>query len=680
MYKRQEQFGETYGDYTEALNGMAMVQLTENNKKLAKELMQKVVEITRKEGMYDNADNIPVLNNLSIIYQAEDNFAKAEEIMRDVVRIAKDFYGENHPEYNLYLFNLAINFDQQSKNEEAEKLYAKIIETDFFNIENSFSYMSEAEKGTYLTTVSKHFDTYYRFMLYVYKTKPEVITRAFNYRLSTKAMLLNNAGKIRRTIMSSKDPQLVDAYLKWKSQKDYLVKLYSLGKRELALMKVNPDSIERSVNDLEKQLSLKTNLLSNNFSHSVSWKDIQKMLKPDEAAVEIIRTYSPNVDEQDKVFYMALIIDKNTKDYPKMALMENGYEMETKYCKQYRDAIFDTTKKENTYEHFWQKIDSALSGIKKVYFSTDGIYPKINLNSIWNPKSKSYLIDEYDFYFVSSLRDLIDNKGASKKEQTEKTITLFGFPDYVSDVTLGSPEENQVSSDYLIERKRSNLDRSFHLDPLPGTKKEVEDISKMMISKGWKTDIFLGKEAQELKLKSLKNPAVLHIATHGYFQKDVDERYTPATSKLAEKMTKNPLLCSGLMMAGASNAYTTSYANATNWAGREDGILTAFEAMNLNLDKTELVVLSACETGLGEIHNGEGVYGLQRAFMAAGAKTIIMSLWTVSDNATQKLMTLFYTKWLETGDKHAAFRYAQLELKKTFPDPYFWSAFVMIGN
>jgi len=491
-------------------------------------------------------------------------------------------------------------------------------------------------------------------------------------------MLLNNSGKIRNAILSSKDPKLVDAYLQWKSQKDYLVKLYSLGKRELALMKVNPDSIEKSVNDLEKQITLKTDLLSKGFNHNVSWKQVQKSLKIDEAAVEIIRAYSPMVEEIDKIYYMALIIDKNTKDYPKIALMEDGYEMETQYCKQYRDAIFDSTKKENTYQHFWEKIEKELNGAKKVYFSGDGVYPKINLNSIWNPVKKNYLIDEYDFYNVSSLRDLIDKK--ENIDITDNTISLFGFPDYTSTVAAGNLDENQVSADYLLERKIDAQDRSFFLDPLPGTKKEVMVIEKMMKGMGWKTELYLGKEAQELKLKSVSSPRVLHIATHGYFQKDIDKNIGPATSMLSEKMTKNPLLCSGLMMAGASHAYSANYSAATNWAGREDGILTAFEAMNLNLDKTELVVLSACETGLGEIHNGEGVYGLQRAFMVAGAKTVIMSLWTVSDAATQKLMTLFYAKWLETGDKHGAFRYAQLELKKTFPDPYFWSAFVMIGN
>jgi CHAT domain-containing protein len=146
-----------------------------------------------------------------------------------------------------------------------------------------------------------------------------------------------------------------------------------------------------------------------------------------------------------------------------------------------------------------------------------------------------------------------------------------------------------------------------------------------------------------------------------------------------------PLMNSGLLLVGAANAYTDETILAEinalrNGTTYEDGMLTAYEAMNLDLRETELVVLSACETGLGEVRNGEGVYGLQRAFQTAGAKTIVMSLWKVSDEATKQLMINLYDELCKTKNKRQAFVTAQLKLRKQFSDAYFWGAFLMIGE
>ncbi|TAF31072.1 MAG: CHAT domain-containing protein, partial [Cytophagales bacterium] len=132
---------------------------------------------------------------------------------------------------------------------------------------------------------------------------------------------------------------------------------------------------------------------------------------------------------------------------------------------------------------------------------------------------------------------------------------------------------------------------------------------------------------------------------------------------------------SGLLLAGCSN-----YAKAEEKPQTEDGILTALEAANLELDETDLVVLSACETGLGDVKAGEGVYGLQRAFRVAGAKSILISLWKVDDAATQKLMTSFYKNLSKLGNARLAFKAAQKEIRKEYPDPYFWGAFVLVGE
>ena len=158
-------------------------------------------------------------------------------------------------------------------------------------------------------------------------------------------------------------------------------------------------------------------------------------------------------------------------------------------------------------------------------------------------------------------------------------------------------------------------------------------------------------------MKGITSPAILHIATHGFFV------YYSASYV-------NPMIRSGLVMAGVRNQAK---------AGTEDGILTAYEATNLNLDNTSLVVLSACDTGLGEVRNGEGVYGLQRAIIVAGAHNLLMSVWKVDDEATALLMGEFYKNWNE-GENHSAFRSAQMVLRQKYPEPYYWGAFIMVGK
>ena len=145
-----------------------------------------------------------------------------------------------------------------------------------------------------------------------------------------------------------------------------------------------------------------------------------------------------------------------------------------------------------------------------------------------------------------------------------------------------------------------------------------------------------------------------------------------------KKMIENPLLRSGLFFTGADNYLKKENPNLND--AEDNGLLTAYEAMNLDLDKTELVVLSACETGLGEIQNGEGVFGLRRAFQQAGAKTIMMSLWKVNDDATQQLMSSFYKNWVTGMTKRDAFSKAQQEVRSKYKDPYYWGAFVMVGE
>ena len=164
----------------------------------------------------------------------------------------------------------------------------------------------------------------------------------------------------------------------------------------------------------------------------------------------------------------------------------------------------------------------------------------------------------------------------------------------------------------------------------------------------------------------------MHLATHGYFLEDEPS----TTTETSGRYIANPMLRSGLIMAGAQTFLKTGLPADV---GGEDGILTAYEAMNLQLEETDVVVLSACETARGDVKNGEGVYGLQRAFKLGGAACVVMSLWSVDDEATQQLMVSFYRNFLKMGNAHEAMRLAQTDIKKKYPNPFYWGAFVVVG-
>ncbi len=217
--------------------------------------------------------------------------------------------------------------------------------------------------------------------------------------------------------------------------------------------------------------------------------------------------------------------------------------------------------------------------------------------------------------------------------------------------------------------------------PLPGTAVEISKLTALLTPKGYKITSFLKDKATETNLKQAHKPRVLHVATHGYFLSDVD---ASGSDKLVfgvqpDKALVNPMLRSGILLTGADWTVQNLKRPEGETGETDNGILTAFEALNLDLQGTELVVLSACETGLGDVQAGEGVYGLQRAFQLAGARALVISLWRVDDAATQQLMTKFYTYWLGGKPLKDAFQQAQLDLRATYPQPYFWGAFQLIG-
>ncbi|MGB0525180.1 MAG: CHAT domain-containing protein [Flammeovirgaceae bacterium] len=610
---------------------------------------------------------------LGMLYHEKKEFKKAEswymKSLENKMNLGDQTFASTY-------MNLArLNYQMGKQN--AQDLFLKMgINTLLKLIDQSFPTLSEQEKQLFFHQVKDDFNFFNYYAYKHYKKRPAFLEEMYNHQLTTKALILTSSKRIRQLMMQSKDRALKEKYRQWNKNRNYLANLH-LSAEALKQRGINIDSIHQVTNQLEKELAIS----SRDFEKSLSpkrhtWKHVQAQLKAHEAAIEIIR-----ISHGKKAIYVALLITKNAKQ-PELIELPNGNHLEGKFLKYYRTAIEFKITDGNSYQYYWKPIQQAinnLGGIKKVYLSPDGVYNQINLKSIYNPKSDKYLIDEIKLELVTRTDDLLTYTESKFRQQGN--ALLLGKPSYKLDGKVATVDDEERST--RMARKIATL-KSYNFADLPGTLIEVDSIHQVLIQYDWTVDKKIGKDAIEAVIKKLnKQTHVIHIATHGFFlgaetpdtsQIPTEERAFMPIRPIHQAKGLDPMLESGIVLAGVNNFVATEDLEA------EDGILTAYEVIGLDLSATELVVLSACETGLGEVQNGEGVYGLQRALKVAGADAIMMSLWKVSDDATQLLMRAFYESWLQVGDKRKAFETAQLKVRATYPEPYYWGAFVLVGN
>lgn len=704
-------------DYGRVLSDLMRIYTKKNDFDQAKTYGDQVLKFYADFLGDDHHSYAAAVSNYAEIPQKTGKLDEAEKLLEQANKIRAKRLGTNHPQYALSMRKLAILKWLKDDIGDALDIYNEIFDNYFAQINTYFPILSEQEKSKfYYNTLRPSFEQFNSFVVEKNTDNKDLVGQMYDFQLATKGLILQATNKVRSSIRSSNDTTLINKYDNWIAQKEQLAKLFSSSEIEADVRNAAIDSLTEVTNTLEKELSQSSSAFASAYAgQEITWKAVQAKLNPGEAAVEIVRFRDFNPDSAgvytDEVYYAALILTSETVENPEMVVMRNGALMEGKFLSNYRNAIKYQVNENYSYQLFWRPIANRLKGIKKIYFSPDGVYNQISIYTLQNPTTKKFTIDEFEIQLVNNTKDLI-SYDFSKKSSFDKTTYLFGFPNY----NLGTLEQqaaaggasstdlsalSQAAAENRGSRSvrgargsrgdrgkkaafgsiprgiRGNMLRYMRsnqtLALLPGTKKEVGLIDSLFTSQEKNPAVFLSNEALEDSIKKIIAPQALHIATHGFFLENEE------SNDNADAYVENPLLRSGLVLAGA-NSYISTGSVDESGDYEEDGILTAYEAMNLNLENTELVVLSACETGLGEIKNGEGVFGLQRAFQVAGADAIIMSMWTVDDNATQELMTNFYEEWLKTGNKHKSFITAQKRLKEARPAPYFWGAFVMIGN
>ena len=696
---QEKVLGKEHPDYATSLGNLADLYMGMGNYKRAEPLCLEAKAILEKVLGKEHPDYAATLSNLANLYNYQGDYEKAEPLYLEVKAIQEKVLGKEHPNYANNLNNLRDLYSTMGNYEKAEPLQKEYFDCFQTRLIQSATFLSEQELSNYIAAFQTNGDALSSLMLNGQnKNTPIAALSSLSYdnALFNKGFLLNASGQINR--LAHTDPVSTEKFNQLKSYRRLLAAEYSKPVNE----RKGLADLEEKANITEKELAR----IASGYgeaSKQVKWQQVQTALKGAEAAIEFIHFKVNFPNNTDSTMYAALLLRPGAAQPAFIPLFEeksldsllhtsgdrradyvNGL-----YTLADRGAKPLGKPQKTLYELLWQPLEKELAGIKTIYFSPSGLLHRLNLAAI--PIGlDSVLADRYNLVEIGSTRQLVI---PAEVKPAANDALLFGGIQYDSDSTtmfLTNTGLDSVSIASRGELSFSYTDSTLRIgtwNALPFTDREVTSVEKTLKTAGFQSETRRGFSATEEAFKTIgaggkPSPRVLHLATHGFFFPDPKNSPSPLERGLggeAEpvfKMSDHPMIRSGLLLAGANHAWATGKPLRE---GMEDGILTAYEISQMNLANTELVVLSACETGLGDIQGNEGVYGLQRAFKIAGAKYLIMSLWQVDDQATMKFMEVFYRKWLEGKMPiPEAFRATQAEMRERFLNPYLWAGFVLV--
>lgn len=624
------------------------------------------------------------LGALAQLYILNQECQKAKQLLEQVKTPLKELYGDQHSNY-INIVNSLIKSEYCLKNfQSLENLIQDNSKNTIEQIKKVFNFSSQDSKRDFLNSVQNDFNLYLSIAFHQDQLN-QLHEINLNNHLFLKGVLLKSSQGILKELSKVKDPNVKN------DLDEYLYNKYLLTRIQ------NTETLQNTKDDdLDELLSLVAAYESkltqyynqhfdNNLNSNFSWRDVQILLKENDIAIDFAYFtdyFSGNLNEP-KVQYIAYIFDNNSTQPIMVKLFEESdlktildQDKSPNNLYKHRGAVARVTANVSNKQLFDLIIKPLMPYLRNktsIYFVPDGLLHQISMSAIQD-ESNNYILNQFDCHLLSSLQNI---------EQVDdvfipSNITLFGGIEYNYKENINQPvQKSSIKSTIITNEQRSTLNTNWEY--LPGTLTEVNSILNLIEKQTITSKKFDGKEATESQVKKMdKNaPEILHIATHGFFfEQQKNQTNQNQLNKNLYMSSNNPLLRSGLLFYGAN--YAWSYGD--NPFETENGILTSQEISNLDLSNTKLVVLSACETGLGVIDGNEGVYGLQRSFKMAGVNEIIMSLWQVPDKETAEFMTLFYKNWFETKTLNTAFIKTQKEMQLTYPkEPFKWAGFVLVN-
>jgi CHAT domain-containing protein len=630
------------------------------------------------------------LNNLANIYKVQGLYSRAEPLYERALAIREAALSDQHPDVADSLHDLARLRLAQKQRAQAVLLLRRAFTLDESRLRQGALEFSEARLASFLEYMRSQEEFLYA-LLRVYPADTRVQRLAFASVLLRKGRSVEEAANTSRIIYHSLGEEDRATFERLRGLRTQLAALshQGLGSSTPAEYQQRLKSLAAEGDALEAQLakySAPLRALTALPGPADIVDRVAATLDRDSALVEFVaymdrpvvpKPGTPVSKLPSELRYLALVLLPSatirTVDLGPAAPID-------KAASTFRDALAREAPSwqgpaQALHSRAFRPLLPLLGKVRRLYLATDGQLNLVPFDALHDGKAP--LVDSFHVTYLTSGKDLLLHP---QEIPPSNSVVVLADPDFGAAPSTAPDAQRELPA---VARGSSAVERFFSTpraglarllwEPLPGTRQEAQAIQLLLPQ----AQLFLGAEASKQRLLQLSTPGVLHIATHGFF---LDNSPSPEATRaivhsdagaLAAQKLPDPLLRSGLVFSGAG----AEVPNAL-----ENSFVTALELLGLDLWGTQLVVLSACETGRGDVKLGQGVYGLRRAFLAAGAETVVSSLWKVKDSTTPQLMQYYYRHLLAGKPRVSALREAMLELRQTHPHPYAWAPFIALGR
>jgi CHAT domain-containing protein/Tfp pilus assembly protein PilF len=646
---REKQLGPEHPETATSLNNLAMLYVNMGEYQKALPLLQRALAIDEKQLGREHPDTATSLNNLAFVYYRMGEYQKALPLLQRTLAISEKQLGPEHPNTALFLISLAAFYYSMGEYPKAFESFQAALNAENHTWANVFAITSESQKLQFVQRSQYNYLATLSLIHRHFQKDPPALRFGLESVLRRKGLVLDAQSQSSATLAANLQGETLKSWQRLIQHQSNLAHLLLSGPGEQST-----NDYRQAIEDLEAAIAREEQFLRQHSSQvapvlpqaTVTAEMLAGRLPPDSALVEFV--HIEDWDEKtgewaDTSRYLAFVLTPDNQ--VRMVDLGDAQQIDTKIITTLaaiNDSIYEQDLKSyhradaalsELYRLLLQPLAPALGSYQQLLVSPDGELNKVPFAALRAPDGR-YLVETHTVPYVASGRDLLRGDSAAT---SSVDLLLLANPAY------GAPPPE---GDFF--------------DPLPGTAKEAKAIRPLV--KG-KQLVLEGQAATESAVRATKSPKVLHLATHGFFLED-QELPVPAPLSEITGITDagaggpggliSSMVRSGLALAGANQAGAVS--------DGDDGVLTALEVTGLNLYGTDLVVLSACETGVGEVRTGEGVFGLRRAFVLAGAKNLVMSQWRANDYYTAAQMEQFYQAVGRGVSPAEALREAQLAM------------------